>query len=164
MSSNEKLLCRKVLSVLQYHVPNINTHPEDYYQHMLVLFYPFRREEDLMCGSPPSYSGKFYDSNALEIVNHNQSLVEPYANLVHDAFQRYNEDTQSNMDPFGQQKSSEVEPEFQDQNSNQDLEEINCTTLGFNYRGNIVHQDHETNKAIRSLNKEQQEVFDVVHK
>ena len=44
------------------------------------------------------------------------------------------------------------------------MEEINCTTLSFNYSGNIAHQDHEINKAIRSLNKEQREVFDVVHK
>ena len=65
--------------------PNrVNTHPDDYYHHMLVLFYPFRREEDLMCESPPSHSGKFYDSSVLEIVNHNQSLVEPYADLIHD--------------------------------------------------------------------------------
>ena len=131
---------------------------------MLVLFYPFRREEDLMCESPPSHSGKFYDSSVLEIVNHNQSLVEPYADLIHDAFQRYNEYTQSNIDPFRQLGNSELEPELQDQNSNHDLEEINSTTLSFNYSGNIVHQDHEINKGIRSLNKEQREVFDVVHK
>ena len=31
MSSNENLLCRRVPSALQYDVPNINTHPEDYY-------------------------------------------------------------------------------------------------------------------------------------
>ena len=80
--------------MMQYHLPYINTDPEDYYHHMLVLFYPFRREEDLICGNPPSYSEKFYDSSVLEIVNYNQSLVEPYENLLRDAFQRYNEDTQ----------------------------------------------------------------------
>ena len=68
---NEKLPCRKVPSVLQYHLPNVNTHLEDYYHHMLVLFYLFRREEDLMCGRPPLYFGKIYDSSVLEIVNHN---------------------------------------------------------------------------------------------
>ena len=152
MSSNEKLLCRKVPSVLQYHVQNINTHPDDYY-HMLILSYTFCKEEDLMCGSPPSYSGKIYNSSVLELRNHNQSLVEPYADLVHDAFQRYNEETQSNIDPFRQQENSEKEPELQDQNSNQDSEEVNYTTLSFNYSGDIVHQDHEISKAIRSLNK-----------
>ena len=109
MSSNEKLLCRKVPSVLQHRVSNINTHPEDYYHYMLVSFYPFRGEEDLMCGScgsPPSYSGKLYDWSVLELVSLNQSLVEPYGDLVHDAFQRYNEDAQSNIDPFRQQENS----------------------------------------------------------
>ena len=80
-----------------------------------------------MCGSAPLYSGKFYDSNVLELVNCNQSSVESYANLVRDAFQRYNEDTQSNTDPFRQQENSKLEPELQDQNSNQDSEEVNCT-------------------------------------
>ena len=102
MSSNEKLLCRKVPSVLQYHIPNINTHTYDFYHHILVLFYPFRREEEMVFGSPSSYSGKFYDSIVLNLVNRNQGLVEPYVELVHDALQRFNEETQSNIDPFRQ--------------------------------------------------------------
>ena len=162
MSSNEKLLCRKVPGVLQYHVPNINTDPDDYYHHMLVLLCPFRREQDPICGSPPS--------KILQLKRSTDS--DPYADLIHGAFQRNNDDTQSNIDPFRQQENSEVEPElqvevepeFQDKNSNQDLVEINCTTLIFNYSGNIVHQDYETNRAIRSLNTEQQEVVDGVHK
>ena len=162
MSSNEKLLCRKVPGVLQYHVSNINTDPDDYYHHMLVLLCPFRREQDPICGSPPS--------KILQLKRSTDS--EPYADLIHGAFQRNNDDTQSNIDPFRQQENSEVEPqlqvevepEFQDKNSNQDLVEINCTTLSFNYSGNIVHQDYETNRAIRSLNTEQQEVVDGVHK
>ena len=154
MSSNEKLLCRKVSSVLQYHVPNINTDPDDYYHHMLVLLYPFRREQDPICGSPPS--------KILQLKRSRDS--EPYADLIHDAFKRNNDDTQSNIDPFRQQENSEVEPELQDKNSNQDLVEINCTTLSFNYSGNIIHQDHETNRSIRSLNTEQRGVFDGVHK
>ena len=148
--------------MLQYHVPNINTDPDNYYHHMLVLLYPFCREQDPICGSPPS--------KILQLKRSRDS--EPYADLIHDAFQRNNDDTQSNIDPFRQQENSEaepelqveVEPELQDKNSNQDLVEINCTTLSFNYSGNIVHQDYETNRAIRSLNTEQQEVVDGVHK
>ena len=92
ISSNEKLLCRTVPSVLQYHILNINTHPKHYNYHMLVLFYLFRREDYLMCGIPPSYSKKFYNSSVPELVNRNQSLVKPYTDLVPDAFQRFNID------------------------------------------------------------------------
>ena len=53
---------------------------------------------------------------------------------------------------------------MQDQNSNQDLKEINSTTLSFNYSVITVHQGHEINSSIRSINKDQREVFDVVHK
>ena len=53
---------------------------------------------------------------------------------------------------------------MQDQNSNQDLKEINSATLSFNYSGIIVHQGHEINNAIRSINKDQREVFGVVYK
>ena len=130
---------------------------------MLVLFYPFLREEDLICGSPPSYSRKFYDTSVFELVNRNKSLVELYANLVHDVYQRSNGDTQLTTDPFRQQEQ-EVEAELQEPNSSQDSGEVNCTTLSFNCSGNTVHQDHEIKKMIRSLNKEQRNVFNVVHK
>ena len=63
-----------------------------------------------------------------------------------------------------QEENSDVEVELQEQNSNQDSGEVNCTTLSFNYSGNIVHQDNEINKTIRSLNKEYREIWDIVHK
>ena len=71
---------------------------------MLVLSYTFCRKEGLMCGSLPSHSGKTYNGSVLELMNHNHSLVDPYANLVHDAFQRYNEETQPNIDHSGNKK------------------------------------------------------------
>ena len=39
--SKEKLKCRKVKSVLRYHVPNCHKNPEKYAHYMLFMFYPF---------------------------------------------------------------------------------------------------------------------------
>ena len=47
MSSKDKLKCRKVKAVLRYHVANSNRHVEEYTNHLLFSFYPFRNEEHL---------------------------------------------------------------------------------------------------------------------
>ena len=46
-NKNEKLKCRKVRSILQYHAPNQNKRPEEYALHLLFVYYPFRNEEEL---------------------------------------------------------------------------------------------------------------------
>ena len=46
MSSKEKLKCCKIHNLLQYYEPNRHVHPENYYHHILFMYYPFRREED----------------------------------------------------------------------------------------------------------------------
>lgn len=48
MSSKEKLKCRRVKSVLRYHVPNRHKKPEEYAHHMLFMFFPFRDESTLV--------------------------------------------------------------------------------------------------------------------
>ena len=46
MSSKEKLKCCKIPNVLQHYEPNRHVHSENYYHHILFMYYPFRREED----------------------------------------------------------------------------------------------------------------------
>ena len=59
MSSKEKFKCRKIPNVLQYYETNRHVYPENYYHHMIFMYYPFRREEELKGRSPPTYSQKF---------------------------------------------------------------------------------------------------------
>ena len=47
MNSKEKLKCRKIRSVLRYHVPNKHKFPEKYSHHLLFMYNPFRSEAEL---------------------------------------------------------------------------------------------------------------------
>ena len=75
INSNEKMRCRKVRRVLRYHVPNKHRFPEKYAHHLLFLFYPFRSENELLAGKPPSYQTKLLEHSVLEIVNTKQTKV-----------------------------------------------------------------------------------------
>ena len=73
---------------------------------MLMMYYPFRSEEDLGCNN--SYALKLSLKDVIRVVNINHSKAEPYAALVDDAFERIAEQNETNIDPFGQQENDEV--------------------------------------------------------
>ena len=106
--SNEKFKCRNISYVLQYYVPNKEISPEERAHHMLFMYYPFRNEKELLSGDAPTYVSKLSEPGVIEVVNQNHSLVEPFAAIVDDAFLRISCDTDSNMDPYGQQENDEV--------------------------------------------------------
>ena len=106
LSSGEKLHYRKVELLLQYHVPNKFKDPEGYAHHLHFMFYPFRYECELKVGQP---SSKFSEPGVIEVINNNKSLVEPYSDLVNDAFLNYRSDIIPSWDPFSQQENDDVE-------------------------------------------------------
>ena len=61
MSSKEKLKCRKIRSVLRYHVPNKHKFPEKYSHHLLFMYYPFRSEAELL---DPDLYGKAFSARS----------------------------------------------------------------------------------------------------
>ena len=101
--SNEKKKCRKTPYVLQYYIPNKETKPEEYAQHMLFMNYPFRDQKELLSANPPTYASKFSEPGVIDLVNQNYSLVEPFATIVDNTFLRLNSDIDNIMDPYGQQ-------------------------------------------------------------
>ena len=42
------------------------------------------------------------------MVNQNHLKVEPFETIVNDAFERFNSELETNMDPFGQQENDET--------------------------------------------------------
>ena len=102
-SSRERLHYRKAELVLRYHVPNKFKAPEGYAHHLLFMFYPFRDECELTVGQLSSYSSKLSQPGVIEVINNNKSLVEPYSDLVNDAFLNYRSDISISWDPFSQQ-------------------------------------------------------------
>ena len=88
-SSGKRLHYRKVELILRHHVPNNFKDPEGYTHHLLFIFYPFHDECELKVGEPSSYSSKLSEPGVIEVINNNKSLVEPYSDLVNDAFLDY---------------------------------------------------------------------------
>ena len=89
MGSNEKLYCRKVPFVLRYYVPSTYKYPEKYAYHILILFYPFRKEFELNSRNNLTYTEKLFDNEVLDIVNFNVAQIESYGELLHSAFSQF---------------------------------------------------------------------------
>ena len=60
----------------------------------------FRNENEVKYGDPPSYTGTLGAPGVIDIINNHRSLIELFANIGDNAFERYNEDIQLNIDPF----------------------------------------------------------------
>ena len=52
--------CRKVQAVIRYHTPNKSKEPELYFHHLLMLYFPWRNETELL-SSDQTYASKFYE-------------------------------------------------------------------------------------------------------
>ena len=166
MSSKEKLKCRQTACVLQYHIPNKETHPEEYAHHLLFMYFPFRDEQELLSGSPPSYQSKASIPDVAVVINRNRALVEPLANDVDIALEQYNR-FDVDLDPYGQQENDEMEEEMINEgcsNATGDPCEPNSSSADFGFRQPEILPDDTINANIRSLNKKQREVFNVTLK
>lgn len=70
--------------------------------------YSLRDETELFSGSPPTYGAKPSERGVTEVINQCYSLVEPFAAIADDAFERISSDIDKNMDPYGQQEHDEI--------------------------------------------------------
>ena len=164
MNSKDKLKCRKIRAVLRYHVPNRHKFPEKYSHHLLFMYYPFRSEGELL---DPSYMEKLSQQGVLDIVNQNKQKIEPFGDLVDEAFGNYRAELDTNLDPFAQQENEETEDLLNAQNINdgdddEEEERQNLNTGTSCSERSCVLPDKEVNEKIRSLNTKQREVFDKV--
>ena len=108
MTTNEKLKCRKVPHILRYFTPNRNKNPEMYAHHLLFMFYPFRNEEQLLSENG-SYIEKLNEPGVLTIVNRNKQIIEPFADIVQEAYENFlNEQRDLPFDPSGQQENADT--------------------------------------------------------
>ena len=90
------------------YTPNRNLHPEKYAHHLLMLFFPFRKEEeDLKLDN--SYMNKLSDPIVLQKVNQNKRVFfEPNSELVELALRNYRSDLLLNQNAYAQQENEEV--------------------------------------------------------
>ena len=86
MISGKTTCCRIVRQILQYHVPNKLLSPEKYAHVVMLLFFPFRDEKQLLSGCPSFYQNKLQEQGLQDLVNWNKIKFEPYGDLVDQAF------------------------------------------------------------------------------
>ena len=69
MISGRKMRCRKMRRILRFHAPNNILYPVEFAHHVLLLFYPFRDEKELLSGLQPLHQNKL-KSKESRILNH----------------------------------------------------------------------------------------------
>ena len=82
MSSKEKLRRRNVKRIVRYHTPNQLVNLEAYAHHLLMLFYPFRKETYLLSCSDSSYVTMLNSKDILAKVNYNKQIFDPWGDAV----------------------------------------------------------------------------------
>ena len=99
---NFKLKVRylKVRGILWYHEPNNSLYPGKYAHHLLILFYQFWDEKDLLSGCLSLYQNKLLEPGVQTVANSNKIKFEPFGNLVDDSYSRYNANMLDNQDPL----------------------------------------------------------------
>ena len=118
MISGETMRYRKVRRILRYHVLNKLFSPEKFAHHVMLLFFPFRDEKQLLSGCPPLYQNKLQEQAVQDDVNRNKIKFEPCGYLVDQAFSQFNENSINNQDPQSQTENDET-PEAQYPNENE---------------------------------------------
>ena len=112
MISGETMRWRKIRRTLRYHVPNKLLSPEKFAHHVLLLFYPFRDERELLSGFPPLHQNKLQEEGVQDVVNINKIKFEPYGDLDQ-AFSQFNENLINNQDKHSQIENDETPgPEY----------------------------------------------------
>lgn len=86
MNTDKTMRCRKVKAIIRYHTPNQRKQPELFFHHLLMLYYPWRDESNLL-GSDHTYVSKFNEPGVQNIVEHNRAIFEPDSEAVTEVLQ-----------------------------------------------------------------------------
>lgn len=88
LNSNEVMKCRKVKAVVRYHTLNKIKEPENYFHHLLMLYYPWRNE-DALVGSEQTCASKFYEPEVEAVVEQIRGMFEPDADAISEALEAF---------------------------------------------------------------------------
>ena len=157
LSASWEILSRRNRKiVLRYHKPNKKIHPEKYAHCLLILFYPFTDEKQLVINV--SYVSKLNEENVLEIINQNKQifgpnsdLIDNYVHQIHQERNKYQDDNHpvQNID-FAIEASN-----MQVHNS------IDCSG-GPQQIASVHVDDDDLRKAVCSLNLRLRKTFNTV--
>ena len=184
MTKKKTMKCRKVKAVVRFHKPSKTTEPERYCHHLLMLYYPWRQESDLL-GHDHKYSTKLGDAAVKLIVQRNQAVFEPFAE-VDEAIESLRSNPQYSIygerfDSFNEQGNSDDQTEFLNSNreptsaeedyiASDDIlmsERISNTSMCLPISSSTVPMeitDDELRATVRSLNSKQRFAYEIILK
>ena len=130
--------------------------------HVLLVFFLFRDEKQLVSGCPPLHQNKLQEVAVQDVVNRNKIKFKPYDDLVNQVFSQFNENSINDQDSHSQIENYETpRAEYPNGNDSEDTE-TNKTPAILNFMPQIFPDD-EIVKGINSLNSKQRGVFNVFH-
>ena len=172
----ETMKCHKIKAVMRFHIPSKPKEPEKFYHHLLMLYFPWRKETDLL-GDDQLYSTKFQEHKVFSKVETNRRTFEPNAEAIDTALQMIREDRVRDFqsyDPINDQENEDLTTEvicnIHDECDNDFPEELvslppetsqicaGVTT----YNQPSAIRDEELRDTVRSLNVKQRMTYDVV--
>ena len=136
--SGETKRCQNVRQILRYHRPNKLLSPEKFAHHVMLLFFQFRDEKQLLSGFLPLYQNKLQEQGVQDVVNSSKTKFEPYGDSVDQVFSQFNENSINNQDPHSQIENYET-PEVEYPNGNDSEEtETNKTSATPNFMSQVL--------------------------
>ena len=149
MILRETMRCRKVKRIFPFHVSNKLLSPEIFAHHILLLFYPLRYEKEILSGFPP-----IYQKGGKDVKNISKMKVQPYGDLVDQAFLKFSENIINNQDPQSEIENHETPgTEYLNKNVSEEIDTIEpSATPNFMLK---ISPGNETAEGIISLNSKQ---------
>ena len=113
----------------------------------------------------PTYQGKLAEPGVMDIINENQQKFEPYAAIVDRAYENLNSEFVDNQDVHGQIQNDETgEPIYsEDTEPTEQNSQVHESNLALGDFIPKIATDDEIAANIRSLNKKQHMMFDLLH-
>ena len=87
--NSEKMRARKVRKVLRFYEPTKLKDPEGYAHHLLMFYFPYRNESNLLTEN--SYIETLKNDHVRQVVESNKLIFEPYSEMIDDAFLNFRE-------------------------------------------------------------------------
>ena len=174
----ETMKRRKIKAVIRFHTPSKAKEPEKFYHHLLMLYFPWRKETDLL-GDGQLYSTKFQEPEVFGKVETNRRTFEPNAKAIDITLQMVNENRGRHLqsyDPINDQENDDLSREgmnSMDDECDDDVPEevvslppeASQTFPGiatYNQPSAIRDEELHVRDAVRSLNVKQRIAYDVV--
>ena len=163
-------------AVIRFHTPSRVKEPEKFYHHLLMLYFPWRKETDLL-GDDQLYSTKFQEPEVFSKIQTNRRMFEPNAEAIESALLMVRENRVKDLqsyDPINDQENDDLSREAMnniDDECDDDLtEEVISlpTETSQKFAGIATYnqpsaiRDEELRDAVRSLNVKQRIAYDVV--